>query len=164
MSRSIVIAPTLLLALAPLLVAQSPAKWDRVKQLVAGTEVRITLMDGRNLLGTFQSATDDALMFGTSNSQEALSRTMVARVSSRGTSHRLRNALIGLGAGAGGGLAVGAVLDANSCKNPALIFGCLQPVGNNFGKLVLTPLGGLAGGIVGAFLPTGGWNDVYRAR
>jgi len=34
----------------------------------------------------------------------------------------------------------------------------------NLGKEVLTPLGALAGAVVGALIPTGGWHDVYRAR
>ena len=72
------------------------ANWDSVKQLAAGKEIRVTLNDGRNLRGRFQSATDEALTVAIPNSQEALSRTLVIRIASKGKGHRLRNSLIGL--------------------------------------------------------------------
>jgi hypothetical protein len=162
MDRPGLISAILLLALAPALIAQAPANWDSVKQLAGGKEIRVTLMDGRNLRGEFQSATDDALIVATSKSQETLSRTMVTKVSSKGKNHRLRNALIGLGAGAGTGLILGAVGDANSC-HPGF-FGCYEPLGRNFFKEVATPLGALIGGAVGALVPTGGWRSVYRVK
>jgi hypothetical protein len=87
---------------------------------------------------------------------------MVAKVSAKDKGHRLRNTLIGLGAGAGGGLILGAVGDANSC-HPGF-FGCWDPLGRNGLKETVTPLGALIGGIVGVLLPTGGWRDVYRAK
>jgi hypothetical protein len=164
MFRSKLLSPLLVLALTPALTAQSRTNWDGVKQLTAGQEIRVVLTDGVEVRGVFLSATDDALMFATYKSQEMLSRIMVGKISSRGKTHRLRNALIGLGAGAGGGLTLGAVIDADSCKNPNVFFGCFQPAGPNIGKEVFTPLGALVGGIVGALLPTGGWRDVYRAK
>jgi hypothetical protein len=162
MDRAGLISAMLLLALAPVLIAQAPGNWDSVKQLAGGKEIRVTLMDGRNLRGEFQSATDDALMVATSKSQETLSRTMVTKVSSKGKSHRLRNALIGFGAGAGVGLILGAVGDANSC-HPGLL-GCFEPLGRNGLKETVTPLGAVIGGAVGALLPTGGWRSVYRVN
>jgi hypothetical protein len=158
-ARPSFISPILFLTLAPALAAQASANWDGVRQLIAGQGVRVILTDGRTLRGKFQSATDDALMVATAKSQEALSRTMVTQVSTRGKSHRLRNALIGFGAGAGGGLIVGAIADADSC-HPDRLLGCIG--GPNVLKKVFTPLGALVGGIVGAVLPTGGWRDVYQ--
>jgi len=152
----------LLLALAPALIARAPANWDSVRQLAGGNEIRVTLMDGRNLRGEFQSATDDALVVATSKSQETLSRTMVTKVSCEGKSHRLRNALIGFGAGAGTGLILGAVGDANSCHSG--FFGCFEPLGRNGLKETVTPLGAVIGAAVGALVPTGGWRSVYRVK
>jgi hypothetical protein len=147
--------------LAPVLVAQSRNNWDVVKQLAAGQEIHVILTDGRDFRGVFLSANDDALTVENFNSQEMLSRTMVSKVSSRGKSHRLRNALVGFGVGAGVGLIVGAIGDAESC-HPARFFGCIA--GPNILKEGLTPLGALVGGIVGAVVPTGGWHDVFRTK
>jgi len=156
-ARSNFISPILLLALAPALIARAPANWESVKQLTAGKEIRVTLMDGRNLRGEFQGATDDTVTIATSKSQETMSRMMVTKVSFWSESHRLRNALIGFGAGAAGGLIAGAVGDAASCRPSC--FG-----GPNILAEGLTPLGAIVGGVVGALLPTGGWRDLYRVK
>jgi hypothetical protein len=161
MHRPGFLAPLLLVALAPVLMAQAPTAWENVKHLTPGTDVRVKLMDGRTLRGGFESATDDALMMGTANSQETLNRAMIAKVSIRGKNHRLRNTLIGFGVGAAGGLIAGAVTDAETC-HPNQFFGCFG--GRDLGKEVLTPLGALVGAIVGVLLPTGGWHDVYSLK
>jgi hypothetical protein len=100
-------------------------------------------------------------MIATATSQEMLARPQIVRVSSKGKSHRGRNALIGLGIGAGGGLIAGVVVDHESCANRT---NCLDILGPNVGKEVLTPVGALIGAIVGAVIPTGGWRDLYRAK
>lgn len=114
-------------------------------------------MDSRNLRGEFQGATDDAVTIATSKSQETLSRTMVTKVSFWSESHRLRNALIGFGVGAAGGLIAGAIGEAASCRPSC--FG-----GPNILAEGPTPLGAIVGGVVGALLPTGGWRDLYRVK
>jgi hypothetical protein len=148
----------LLLLLATAVLGQAPSNWANVKQLAAGSEVRVKMTDGRKIVGRFQSATDDDLLVQTPKSQETLARMTIAKVSTKGRSHRLRNALVGLGGGAGVGLIVGAVSDSGCPKN-----GCF-PVGRNLGKEVFTPLGALIGVTVGALLPTGGWHDLYGTK
>ena len=86
----------------------------------------------------------------TTKSRETLTRLTIVKMSTKGRSHRLRNALAGFGGGAGVGLIVGAVSDSGCPKN-----GCF-PVGKNLGKVVFTPLGALIGVTIGALLPTGG--------
>jgi hypothetical protein len=161
MARSCFLQPLLLLTLAPALVAQSRANWDSVKQMSAGQPIRVSLTDGRNVTGALLSVTDESLTVAASKSQEALTRTMVAKVSSRGANHRLRNTLIGFGVGAGGGLIAGAVTDAETC-HPNQLLGCIG--GKNLGKEVFTPLGALIGGLVGALLPSGRWRTVYSLK
>lgn len=151
----------LLLTLAPAVVAQATTNWDRVGQLTPSQQIRVTLLDGRKVRGEFESASGDAVMVRTPKSEETLGRIMVARVASKGKSHRLRNALIGLGAGAAGGLIAGAVTDAKIC-HPNVFLGCLG--GRDIGKVVLTPFGALVGVIVGALIPTGGYRDIYRVK
>jgi hypothetical protein len=75
MARPSFTSPTLLLTLAPTQIAQASANWDIVKQLAAGKEICVALIDGRKLRAEFQNATDDALMVITSKPQETLSRT-----------------------------------------------------------------------------------------
>jgi hypothetical protein len=115
-------------------------------------------MDGRKLPGTFQSATDDALVIATGKSPETLSRPMITKVSSKGKGHRSRNALIGFAVGAGGGLVVGAIVDADTCRSS-----CSGGF-KNLGKEGITPLGALIGAAVGALVPTGGWHEGYRIK
>ena len=155
MIRAASFSPLLLLALAPALPAQTSAGWDSVKQLTAGKEIRVAMTNGRSLQGEFQSATDDSLLVAASKSPETLNRALIAKVSSKGKSHRLRNALIGLGAGAGAGLTAGAIAD-RECRN------CL--IGKDLGKELFTPVGALIGLVVGALFPTGGWREIYRVK
>ncbi len=151
-------ASMLLLLLATAVFGQAPSNWASVKQLAAGSEIRVNMTDGRKIVGTFQSATDDDLLVQTPKSQQTLARITIAKVSTKGRSHRLRNALVGFGGGAGVGLIVGAVSDSRCPQG-----GCFA-VGKNLGKEVFTPLGALIGVTVGALLPTGGWHNLYRAK
>jgi hypothetical protein len=148
----------LLLVLAPALVGQPAANWDSVKQLAPGAEIRATTTDGRSVQGTFQSATDDGIVVATSKSTETVNRTTITKVATRGKNHRKRNALIGLGVGAAGGLIAGAASDSTCPASGCFI------VGKNFGKEVLTPVGALIGVIVGVVIPTGRWHETYRTK
>ncbi len=156
MTRCSLLSPLLLVTLASALFAQAPANWDVVKKIDAGKQIRVRLADGRSVRGEFESATDDAVIVSTTKSQETLPRTTIAKVSSKGKSHRLRNTLIGLGAGAGAGLIFGSVADSE-CANEGCFFG------KSFGKELFTPAGALIGVLIGAVIPTGRWRDVYRA-
>jgi hypothetical protein len=131
-------------------------KWARVTQVAPGTEIRVTLVGGRTIRGYLQKATADSVAVNATTSQEMLLRAEITRVQLRHESHRGRNALIGLGIGAGGGLAVGAAVDLSRRGGSWDWF-------PNAGKEVFTPLGAIIGTVVGAVIPTGGWHEVYRA-
>jgi hypothetical protein len=146
---------TVLLLLASALFAQSP-EWDNVKRLPSGSQVRLSLTNGRKLRGGLLNATDDSLVLAVSKSNQTLVRTNIARVAVKGQSHRGRNALIGMGVGAGVGLAAGAGVDH------ACVADCF--LGHNIGKIVFTPLGAILGLGVGVAIPTGGWHDIYRFK
>ena len=136
------------------LAAAAPAaaqSWNNVKALSMGTEVRI-LAGARTISGPVQSVTDDSLVVNSAKGQEMLTRQEVTRLSARKNGHRGRNALIGLGIGAGAGLGIGAAAD--NCQG---LF-----CGSSLGKAIFTPLGAVAGLLVGAVIPTGGWRDVYK--
>ena len=141
--------------------AAQRADWSSLgagNSIPANAEIRVKTTDGREHRGRFQSVSDTALAVQTRNGAEELARPSVSRVSVKRKGHRLRHAMIGLAIGAGAGLGAGAGIDAgSSCKNS---FGPCFP---NAGKAILTPLGALLGLGVGALLPSGGWDEVYRA-
>jgi hypothetical protein len=130
--------------------------WAKVKRLAAGEEIRVSRTDGKSFLGQLQSTTDASLIMVAASSQQTLDRAQIKRIATKGVSHRGRNTLIGLGIGAGGGLAIGAGTDS-SCGGHCWF-------GNNVGKEVFTPIGAIIGTIVGVAWPTGGWHEVYRSK
>lgn len=144
-----------MLLLAAASVAAQKTNWANVQSLPVGGEIRVYMEGGKSFRGQVQNVTGDSLTVLAANSQQALARADVRKVSTRGESHRLRNTLIGLGVGAGAGLGIGAGTDAQCAPH-----GCF--LGNNIGKEVLTPLGALVGTIVGVAWPTGRWHEVYR--
>jgi hypothetical protein len=146
------IAAALLLLAATVAAQSNSSNWNNVKELTAGTDVRITRAS-HNVSGKIVSVTDETMVVSSGKGQETFKQQEVTRVSLRKKGHRARNALIGLGVGAGVGLGVGGAADAD-CSG--LCFG-------NLGKAVFTPLGAIAGLLVGALLPSGGWREIYKA-
>jgi hypothetical protein len=145
----------LLLAFA-VTAATAQDNWARVKNLTIGGEIKVSSADGKSYQGQLQSVTDESLVILAANTQQSLARAEVLKISTKGESHRKRNTLIGLGIGAGTGLATGASAD-HGCRN--CLFG-----NDNLGKEVLTPIGAIIGTIVGVAWPTGTWHEVYRSK
>jgi hypothetical protein len=131
----------------------STGSWANLSEVAPGTETRVSVSGGRTLRGSLQKVTSDSLAINAAKSQETLLRTDIKRVDLKRNGRRGRNTLIGLGIGAGGGLAVGAGVDSGNHTG-------WFP---NFGKAVFTPLGAIVGAIVGVAIPTGGWHQIYRA-
>ena len=135
--------------------AKPIANWANLSQLVAGSEIRVTLATGKTMRGFVQRVTPESLAINATTSQETLSRQDIRRVALKRPGHRGRNTLIGLAIGTGAGLAVGVGVDSQSRGQYDLF--------PNSGKAVLSPLGALVGTVIGVALPTGGWREVYRA-
>lgn len=134
------------------------ANWDILKHLTPGAEIKVVLNDVKSYQGKFQNLSDEAIVVRLGEGEQTFARQNVLRVSVKGESHRRRNALIGATVGAGAGLGAGAAADASQkC-------GGFAPCFRDAGKEVLTPLGAIAGAVVGAVLPPRGWRDLYRAR
>jgi hypothetical protein len=148
----------LLALLAAVLAAAQQAKpianWANLSQLVAGSEIRVTLAAGGTMRGFVERVTAESLAIDATTSQEMLSRQDIRRVELKKPGHRGRNTLIGLAIGTGAGLAIGAGVDAKS--GPGVMF-------PDLGKVVFSSAGVLLGTVIGVALPTGGWRDVYRA-
>jgi hypothetical protein len=141
-----------LVLMAATVAAQTNASWNTVRALATGADVRIAV-GSRSVHGTIERVTDDTLVMTSGKGQEMFAQQEVMRVSIGKKGHRRRNALIGLGVGAGTGLAVGAAAD-NGCTGFCFL--------RNAGKVVFTPLGAIAGVLVGALIPTGGWREIYK--
>jgi hypothetical protein len=129
------------------------ADWNAVKTLTAGTEVRITA-GSRTVRGAIDRITDDTLAITAGKGQEMFDRQQVSSVSTRRPGHRMRNALIGLGAGAGVGLAIGFGIRAHPDQ--------IQVVSNSAVVGGSAAAGAVIGTLVGAVIPTGGWREVYK--
>jgi len=136
--------------------AENPA-WNSLKQLAPGQQVRVVVESKNPLKGQFDSVTDDAIVIHTNGAEQTFSPSSVQRVFSQRPGHRERPALIGAAIGAGAGLGTGAAID-NDCSRQSIV--CT----GNKGKAILTPVFGLIGAGIGAALPAGGWQEIYRSR
>lgn len=124
--------------------------WAIVRQLIPGQRVKIETADGKSHVGVVKAVTEDSVQIG---KDEAYQKEDVHQVQLWSPGHHGRNALIGLGIGAGFGVAAGA-----SCGNDAIVSkGECMAVGAPF-------FGGIGAGI-GALLPSHGkWREVYRSE
>jgi len=114
--------------------------------------------------GEFESLSDDGITLRQAAGGQTLARQDVLRVSWKGQNHQSRNTLIGAVVGAGAGLGIGLapyLVQRNCTEGPA--FNCGSPPNAHY-VVVLTPVGLLAGAVIGAVVPTGRWHEVYRAR
>ena len=154
-------SPGLLLALlvlmtgTPLGAADSrngSGNWDNLKKLAPGDDIRIVLNDAKSYRAKFQSVSDEAIVVRLVTGEQTFTRENVLRVSTKGQSHRLRNAALGAAIGVGVGFAAAAGTSRN------------DPEAQAIGYVLIPPALGGAGAAVGAILPTGGWHEVYRAR
>ena len=143
------------------------SSWDNLKSLTPGQEIRVVMNNVKSYQGEFESFSDDGITLRQAAGEQTLPRKDILRVSWKGRNHQSRNALIGAVVGAGAGLGIG--LYANyviwkqvNCTEGPLFF-CAGPPNPHWG-LILTPVGGLVGSIIGAAAPTGGWHDLYRAH
>ena len=129
------------------------ANWDNLQHLTPGAEIRVALADGKSAKGQFRSVTGDSLVIG----QETLDRPMVTRVWFKRENHRRHNVMAGLRIGL---LTIAA---------PTILVGAgAAVIGANAGEIAgIAALGaGMGAGIgsgAGALIPTGRWQEVYRA-
>lgn len=144
------------LVTSPSLHAQNPA-WDSLKQVTNGQMIRVVLNDTKSYKGEFRSVSDEAIVIHSRGADQSVPRQSVKQVYSKRPGHRGRHALIGAAIGAGAGLGTGAAIDADCSPQSIVCTG-------NYGKAIVTPVFGLLGAAIGAALPTGGWQEIYRSN
>lgn len=145
-----VFAIAVLISLSQVSFAQT-SDWAVVSQLLSGQRVKVQTADGKSHVGKLQAVSEDAIRIG---KDQSIQKGDVRHVLWWSPGHHGRNALIGLGIGAGVGVAFGATCnEKNSFVNKGE---CMA---------VLAPLFGGAGAGIGALLPSRGkWHEVYRSE
>lgn len=140
-----------LVCLCPISFAQT-SDWAIVTNLAPGQKVKVETRGGKSYVGKVQSITDDELRIA---KDQLLQRQDVQRVQLWSSGHHGRNALIGLGAGAG----VGAIFGAASCGGTDAWFTRGECAA------VSAPFFGGLGAAIGAVVPSHGkWREVYLAK
>ena len=141
------------LSIPPSAVAASVAglsSWENLNQLEKGQLVKVVLKDTKAYEGKFQARTEESIQLLIGEKEQTLLKKDALRISTKKQGHRLRNALIGTGIGTAAGLAVGAAAthDDDFLRGAAIGF--------------TTAIGLIGGAAVGAVIPTGGWEEIYR--
>ena len=133
--------------------------WSALNTLHAGQRIEVVETNLKKHKGTFSTVTDEAIQLREGGSDVGIKREEVMRVTLLDESHRLRNAFILGGVGAGGGAGITAA--ATRCSNTS---GSVNLCG--LGRNVAIGIGavaGLAGGAgIGAAIPS--HPTVYRVE
>jgi hypothetical protein len=127
--------------------------WERLRQLLQNTSVKILVRNEGAIQGKWISADEVSALILADKMQRTVKRDDMLQIYQKHKSSRIKHALLGTAIGAGGGLGAGAIVDA--CIHDDWF--------PNGGKQVLTPLGAIIGTIIGIALPTGRWQEIYRA-
>ncbi len=128
------------------------SNWDSVKTITPGAEVRVTVGNSKAVRGKLETVTEDNLVIRKSSATHSFPRTDIRSISLKEKGNRVRNVLIGTGAGLAAGLGIGAAV-ANNCSGIAC---------GGF-RIAVGGLIGLGGGIIaGLELPSGKWREVYH--
>jgi hypothetical protein len=156
--RGLLLLPFLCVAAAG---QETASKWEMVKALAPGTQIRVGGSSLKPVQGKVESVTDSNLVVRLRSGPQAFPRAQITAVSVAKSRHRLRNTFIGLGVGVGAGLLIGFGVgraQQSGCTKSGGWFCSLDTVGD----AGLGGISGLVGGTAaGAFWPTGGWREIY---
>jgi hypothetical protein len=119
---------------------EGQTSWASLGGLKAGQKIQIIEMNSKKHTGGFLSATDSAITFTEGTAEKSIQKTDVRSVKLH-SQRRMRNTLIGLGAGAGSGAAIGAAIchDGGGWVTPGECAGVMGILGAAIG----TPIGAL---------------------
>jgi outer membrane lipoprotein SlyB len=131
--------------------------WTNLSTLHAGERIQVIEMNSKKHSGTFVSFSETAIAYQDNAGGQTIPKQNVRRVKLMENKHHLRNALIGGAVGAGAGAGIGAGVFHGCTPNPpsSQFPNCVgASVSRGEGAAILAPVGFLAGGLVGAFLPS----------
>jgi hypothetical protein len=131
--------------------------WMNLSALRPGERIQVIEMNSKKHPGTFVSFSETAIAFQDNAGGQTIPKQDVRRVKLMENKHHLRNALIGGAVGGGVGAGIGAGVFHGCTPNPpsSQFPNCLgASVSRGEGAAILAPVGFLAGGLVGAFLPS----------
>jgi hypothetical protein len=144
----------LLTVVAANLIAQTGGPdWNTIKALTRGTQVRV-VVGSRVVRGEIERSTDDVLAVTSRTGQEMFDRQEISAVSIKKPSRRRKHTLIGLAAGAAGGLAIGIATRPSP--------GQWEFISSDAVTAGFTAAGAIVGTVVGVVIPAGGWREIYR--
>jgi hypothetical protein len=132
--------------------------WNNLQQLRAGQRIEVVDTNLKKYKGTFLSFSEEAISLRVGKDEVGVQREDVFRVSLRGKSKRLRNALIGMAIGAGAGVAAAEI--SIRASEPGFFSE------RDFWQVpyvVLVSAGIAVGAGVGAAFPPG-YQTIYRAK
>ena len=133
------------------------ASWANLSGLQPGQRIQVVGMTSKKHSGNFVSISDTAISYREANGQQSIPKQEVLSVKLMEHKHRLRNTLIVAGVGAGVGAGIGAAVH-KSCSSQSF---CLDIGGAALPAGIGAVLGGVAGAVVGFFLPS--HSTVYQA-
>ena len=159
---SFALVASLLLSSVSVMAQGDMSDWSKVTALAGGSNLSVKLKNGKTHKGTLSSASDSTLSLTTKNGPVEIKREEVRTVHEvikKGSGGK--GALIGTGVGAGAGLALGAIGDAQNAGDG---FGG-EKLDNAF-VAGLTIVGAGAGALVGYFIGRRGSKRVlvYEAK
>ena len=133
------------------------ASWANLSGLQPGQRIQVVGMISKKHSGTFVSVSEEAISYRETNGEQTIPKQDVLTVKLMEHKHRLRNTLIVAGVGAGVGAGIGAAVH-KSCSSQSF---CLDIGGAALPAGIGAVLGGVAGAVVGFFLPS--HSTVYQA-
>lgn len=132
------------------------AKWEDLKILASGIEVRVASTKAKPVQGALESVTGSALVLKRAGGPVSFDRAQVRSVSVKGKEHRLRNAMIGLGVGTALGAGIGYAVGRGRCSRGGW---CALDADAD---TVIGGVSGLVSGtLAGVLWHTGGWQKIY---
>jgi hypothetical protein len=134
----------------------SAAKWEGLKTLSSGIEVRVASANAKPTQGALESVTDSALVLKQAGGPISFDRAQILSVSVKGKERRLRNAMIGLGVGTALGVGIGFGVGHAGCSK-----GGWCDLNEGIGAAIGGVSGLVGGTLTGVFWHSGGWQKVY---
>ncbi len=125
-----------------------------MKALAPGTQIRVAAGTAKPIVGTLESVTDSDLVISQGTGPQSFPRPQIMSVAVKKKGHRLRNTVIGMGAGTAAGIGIG--FGAGYCSTSGWCH-----LGEGIDAAIGGAIGLVVGTAAGLLWPTGGWRNIY---